>query len=91
MQYPGLSRDRDALIAANIPPRSAPVERSSNAALLLDSLPQPDAATGDATRSLLASIPDPEASTAPSVGSDLLAAIPDPEQPNRAPELEITP
>ena len=85
-----LSRDRDALIAANVPPRSAPVERSSNAALLLESLPQADCEIAVAG-SLLDNVPDPAHGLSPSADNDLLAAIPDPEPSNRSPELEITP
>jgi len=83
-----LSRDRDALIAAHIPPRpESTVRNLSNGSMLLDCLPDPTE-RGDASDSLLASVPEPDEL---SVGSDLLASIPDPELPDRAPHLEITP
>ncbi len=83
-----LSRDRDALIAAHIPPRPEPPVRDlSNAAMLLDCLPDPSSTSGTAN-SLLDSVPKPDDI---SLGSDLLASIPEPEPPDHTPHLEIAP
>lgn len=85
-----LSRDRDALIAAHIPPRAVlPARDLSNAAMLLDCLPNPTSTPGMAD-SLLDNVPDADADDI-AIGNDLLAAIPEPALPNRAPHLEIAP
>jgi hypothetical protein len=84
-----LSRDRDALIAAHIPPRPASAARSSNATMLLDYLPDPTSNPRVASDSLLDNLPDADDMT--TVGNDLLASIPDPELPDHGPHLEITP
>lgn len=84
-----LSRDRDALIASHTPPRPAPAVRDSNAAMLLDCLPEPTSTPGVEPDSLLDNLPAVDDSLA--VGTDLLASIPDPELPDHAPNLEITP
>ena len=84
-----LSRDPGALIASHTPPRPAPAVRDSNAAMLLDCLPDPISTPGVEPDSLLDNLPAADDSLA--VGTDLLASIPDPELPDHAPNLEITP
>ncbi len=84
-----LSRDRDALIASHTPPRPAPAVRDSNAAMLLNCLPEPTSTPGVEPDSLLDNLPAADHTLAD--GNDLLASIPEPELPDLAPNLEITP
>jgi len=85
-----LSRDRDALVAANRAPRpSQPaISRLGDADRLLAALPEPDgSAAGSDRQALLNALPDPDP-----VGrdQDLLAALPEPalDTPHQLTEIE---
>jgi hypothetical protein len=85
---PRLSRDRDALIAANQPPRPQrpPPATRTQAAVLLHALPPPEGETTPGGRpALLAGLPDPDLTCA---DDSLLASLPEPDLPHELTEID---